>query len=172
MLTVLGIDPGGRNTGIVCRRGEDLLGWTLCRRQGTARMPDGRYLSEVRAACTAVLEQAGLDYRDRDAYVVGVEEVAWWPASKQARMAGQAPRDQRGLYGTAMVVGGILTRWPAAIVVPSGRGVANLHPGSYPAPIRPPVNGEGKDRMKDVRAAWDHSHATETMYHRQTRGQL
>jgi hypothetical protein len=96
--------------------------------------------------------------------VVVVESVEWWPDEQ-----GRPPRNQRGLYGTAMVLGGVLARWPDAIVVDSGRGVANYHPQAYPEPIRPPVNGKGKDRLKDVRAGWDHSHAGETLYLRRVR---
>jgi hypothetical protein len=166
VLPVLGVDPGGRNTGLVVRHREELLAWALEVRPTTGRMPDGPYLTQVRLACTRLLEQAGLDPRDRRTYIVGVETVAYWP---EKRAAGKAPRDQRGLYGTAMVLGGILTRWPDATVVDSGRGVANYHPQAYPPAIRPPVNGAGLDRLKDVRAAWDHSLAAETLWLRTVR---
>jgi hypothetical protein len=155
---ILAIDPGGRNTGVVLRRTpDDLVGWTLIVRQGSARLPDGPYVRRVLGGCLTLLRDADVDPSDRDAYVVGVEGIAYWPERDP-----KVRRDQRGLYGTAMVLGGILARWPDAIVVDSGRGVANLHPQAYPPPIRPPVNGKGMDRLKDVRAAWDHAHAAET----------
>jgi hypothetical protein len=158
---VLAFDPGGRKSGVVLRHRERLLGWKLVRRVGEDRMPpDGHYLREVIAAGVGLLRTAGIDPADRDRYVVGVETVAWWPQGSRKRP--QAPRDQRGLYGTAMVYGAVLLRWPDAIVVDSGRGVANYHPQAYPEPIRAP--GKGSDQLVDVRAAWDHSHATETAY--------
>lgn len=158
-MKVLGFDPGGRNTGIVLRDGETLTGWSLEVRKGNGRMPDGRYLRQVLAAATALLDAAGVDPRDRDAYVVGIEGVAYWPEKDP-----KARRDQRGLYGTSMVLGAILARWWDATIVDSGRGVAHFHPQSYPDAIRPPINGAGKDRLVHVRAAWDHSHAAETLY--------
>lgn len=161
---VLGIDPGGRNTGIVLRSDETLLGWALEVRQGRGRMPDGPYLRQVVGRCRRLLLDAGLDPSERETYIVGIEAVAYWPEHDPTKR-----RDQRGLYGTAMVIGALLVRWPDATVVASGRGVAGLHPQSYPAPIRPPVNGEGKDRLVHVRAAWDHSHAAETLYLRRIR---
>lgn len=165
-MIVLGVDPGSRNTGIVLRQGEALHGWALEVRAGTQRLPDGPYLRQVIAACLRLLRNHDLDPSDGDAYVVGVEGIAYWPEDTSK---GQRPRDQRGLYGTSMVFGGILTRWPSAVVVDSGRGVANYHPQAYPGEIRPPVNGAGKDRLNHVRAAWDHSHAAETLAKQQQR---
>jgi hypothetical protein len=156
---ILAFDPGGRNTGIVLRSTPDrLAGWTLAVRAGSARMPDGVYVRQVLSAALTILRDAGIDPTDRDTYVVGVEGIAYWPERDP-----KVRRDQRGLYGTAVVLGAILARWPDAYVVDSGRGVANYHPQAYPEAIRPPANGAGKDRLNHVRAAWDHSHATETV---------
>lgn len=157
---VLAIDPGSRNTGIVVRAGDRLLSWSLEVRQDNGRLPDGRYVTQVRRACVELLRRAGIDHRARG-YVVGVEGLAWWP--------GKDRRNETHLYGTAIVLGAILCRWPDAVVVDSGRGAASLHPLSYPDAIRPPVNGAGKDRLNHVRAAWDHSHAAETLHHQRTR---
>lgn len=154
---ILAADPGSRNTGWVLRDGPDLAGWRLTVRADTARLPDGRHLRRVITDGRGLLVDAGIDPADRDAYLVVVETVAWWPRKGQ-------PRNELGMYGTAMVLGAVLARWPDAVQVASGRGVANLHPDAYPAPIRPPVNGAGKDRLRDVRAAWDHSHAGETAW--------
>jgi hypothetical protein len=154
---ILAFDPGSKNSGIVLRHGEKLLGWGLEVRPGTARLPDGSYLRQVVHGGLELLRTASIDPADRDGYVVAVESIEWWPRKGQ-------PRNERGNYGTAMVLGAVLLRWPDAIVVDSGRGVANLHPQAYPPQIRPPVNGKGKDRLKDVRASWDHSYAGETLY--------
>jgi hypothetical protein len=151
-MIVLGIDPGGRNTGIVLRDRDVLLGWQLAVRRSTAKQVDGPYIRHVLACALGLIADAS-----PDDYIVAVETVAWWPDKGQHR-------NHTGLYGTAMVVGGILARWPDAVVVDAGRGVANLHPQAYPAAIRPPVNGAGKDRLNHVRAAWDHSHAGETAW--------
>lgn len=159
-MIILGIDPGSRNTGLVVRQRDDLLAWALEVRADRGRLPDGRYVRAVLGRCSLLLRDAGIDPADRDAYVVGVEGIAYWPERDGARR-----RNQDHLYGTAIVVGGVLARWASAYLLDSGRGVANLHPQAYPAAIRPPVNGQGKDRLNHVRAAWDHSHATETVAH-------
>jgi len=161
-MILLAVDPGARNTGIVLREGETLHGWRLEVRAGSARLPGGGYLRQVLGACLRLLRDADLDPSDSDACTVVVETVRWWPQG-----GGGPGRNQDHLYGTAMVLGAILTRWPHATVVDSGRGVANLPPQSYPAEIRPPVGGAGKDRLSHVRAAWDHSHAGETMARQQ-----
>ena len=163
-MIILGVDPGSRNTGLVVRDGETLLAWALEVRQDNGRLPDGRYVRAVLARCSTLLTDAGLDPRDRDGYVVGVEGLADWPERGPTR------RNQTHLYGTAIVLGAILARWSQAIVVDSGRGVANYHPQSYPDAIRPPINGKGKDRLNHVRAAWDHSHAAETLARTLARG--
>jgi len=155
---ILGIDPGARNTGLVVRRREDLLAWELVVRPTGTTMPGGAYITQVRLACNRVLNDAGLDASLRDTYVVGIEAVAYWPDHGPTR------KNQTHLYGTAMVIGSLLARWPNAIVVESGRGVADYHPQSYPEPIRPASGSKGKDRLRHVRAAWDHSHAAETLW--------
>lgn len=156
-MIILAVDPGSRNTGIVLRDRDDMVGWALEVRADTGRLPDGRYLRQVVGRCLTLLRNADLDPL-RSEYVVGVEGVAWWPERDGKR------RNQGHLYGTAMVLGAILTRWPDGIIVDSGRGAAKLHPQAYPPDIRPPVNGAGKDRLNHVRAAWDHSHAAETAW--------
>lgn len=163
-LPVLGIDPGSRNTGIALRLDDRLLGWSLAVRSGDAKLPDGHYLSYFRSECTRVLTAGGVNFRDQTAYIVGVENVQWWP-----QRDGKAPKNQRGLYGTSMVLGATLARWPQAVVVESGRGVAKLHALAYPEPIRPRAGGAGQDRLVHVRAAWDHSHAAEVEWKRQER---
>ena len=157
-MIVLAFDPGGRKSGVVLRNREDLVGWRLVRRDGEGRMPrDGHYIRDVVRAGTGLLTDAGIDPTEQDRYVVGVEEVAYWPESDPTKR-----RDQRGLYGTAMVYGAILLRWPDAVVVDSGRGVGKTYSLAYPAEIR--GGPKGADRLIDVRAAWDHSHAAETVH--------
>lgn len=158
-MKILGVDPGGRHTGIVWRDGDVLLDWRLSVRQDNGRLPDGRYVRQVLHDCLACVDRT-----EPDLYGVAVEGVAWWPKKK-----GGPPRNQTGLYGTAIIIGALLARWPNAVLVDSGRGAAGLHPQAYPEQIRPPVNGRGKDRLSHVRAAWDHSHAGETEINRRWR---
>lgn len=158
-MIVLAFDPGGRNTGVVLRDRDTLAGWTLVRRTGDGKqIRDGHYLRGIIHEALALLRAYDLDPADRDAYIVGVEEVAWWPQNTRKG----PPRDERGLYATAAVYGALLARWPDAVIVDSGRGVAQLHPSVYPTEIRAP--GKGADRLVHCRAAWDHSYAAETVH--------
>lgn len=162
-MIVLAVDPGGRNTGIVVRERDHLLAWRLEVREGPGRMPtNGRYMRQVVGACVAALREASVDPADRDGYVVGVEGLADWPERDPKKR-----RSQTGIYATALVLGAVLLRWPDAVIVDSGRNVAKLHPLAYPHPIR--GTSRGMDSLKDVRAAWDHSHAAETLHLRRVR---
>jgi len=155
--TVLGMDPGGRESGLVVRQGDALVAHAVEVRADRGRMPDGRYVRQVLARCSALLADADVGPRD-DSLIVAVEGVAYWPERQQK---GKAPRDQRGLYGTAMILGAILARWPRATIVKPGGNHGGLHGLAYPDAIRPPVNGAGTDRLRHARSAWDVSYRGE-----------
>lgn len=158
--TVLGIDPGGRESGLVVRQRDDLAAHRVVVRPDRARLPDGRYVRQVLAACTELLAIAGVGPRDPD-LIVTVEGVAYWP---ERQVAGKAPRDQRGLYGTAIVLGAILARWPTAELVEPGAGHGGLGAMVYPNDIKPPAGGAGNDRLRHCRSAWDVSYRGENAY--------
>lgn len=158
MTVFLGCDPGGRHTGLVVRRRDELLAYRVVVREDKLRVPDGGYVALVARACLDLLDRAGSGPRDPD-LVVCVEGVAYWnkPATK-----GKRPPNLTGLLGAAVVLGGILARWSDAIVVPPGSGHGSLHGFAYPVPIRP--SGIGSDLLKHCRSGWDASHHGETLW--------
>ena len=157
-LIILSFDPGSRHSGVIVRRGEELVDWRVVKRRSDGPDVDGAYLREVVEIGESFIEAALHDLDDVP--VTAVEGLAWWPQKG-------VPRNQLHLYSTAMVVGAILYRWPDAIVVPSGRGVAMLHEWSYPAAIRP--KGQGKGVKVHARASWDHSFFAESEFLRRQR---
>jgi hypothetical protein len=162
-LALLGIDPGGRESGVVLRRRDDLLAYEYVVRRDDGTYPDGRYCSQVAAACLRVLDRGGLGPRS-DGLVVVVEGVRYWARP-------DAPRNLTGVLGAAIVLGSILARWSDAVVVPPGSGHGSLHEQAYPEEIRPPADGRGRDRLRHCRSAFDVTIHGETLYNQRRREQ-
>lgn len=154
---VLGVDPGGRETGVVLRHGEDLLGAGVPVRQDQLLIPDGTYTRQVTKVALQLLDDHGLGPRD-PSLIVCVEGVRYWPQQKATQ------RNLTGLLGAAVVLGAIVERWSNAVVVPPGSGHGGLHEQAYPRPIRPAEHGKGQDRNRHARSAWDCSIHGETMW--------
>lgn len=174
MVAFLGVDPGGRETGIVLRRRDDLLGHDVVVRRDSLDVPDGAYVGHVAHAALSLLSRAGLSARDPGLVVVS-EDVRYWPQSgghfcpacrRKHNPASQ--RNMTGVLGAAVVHGSILARWSDAVVVPPGSRHGSLHDTAYPPEIR--AKGKGKDRLRHCRAAWDASLHGETLFHRRERG--
>ena len=143
---VVGVDPGGRQTGLVVRWGDELLAADLITRDGPEVFPGAAYLIEVIDAVGGLAVYAGQEAPDARR-VIAVEGVVH--PSGHVRMINAA-----GLLGTATVLGAILASWPAALVVPPAK-----HGGgprqAYPNPIWPPGDKKGTGRYRHVRSAWD-----------------
>lgn len=140
---IVGVDPGGHDTGIVVRQRDCLL-WS----DTVRRSPDEpvvhyalRVLQSVEAA---IAEAAG---EDAGRGLLAVEDVV--DPNPHVRLT-----NPRGLIDTAIVVGVIVGRHPVVLVPPGGHGTGPL--GWYPATLRPTRGqGRGKDRLRHVRSAWD-----------------
>lgn len=144
---VIGVDPGGRQTGLVARYGDDLLAADLCTRDGAELFPGAGYLAEV---CDAVggLVVYGQAETGESSFVVAVEGVVH--PSGHVRMINAA-----GLLGTAAVLGAVLVEYPrTSVVVPPAK-----HGGgprqAYPPQLWPTTDRKGTGRMRHVRSAWD-----------------
>lgn len=140
---VIGVDPGGRNTGIVARRKQELLGFEMVQRSGTDKLPGATYLRHVLAA---VAELAAM-HTDVATGVIAVEGIN--RPSPHVRVT-----DPTGLLGTAMTLGAVLGYWPDAVVVPpSHHGDAPLR--FYPGELVGPRERAGGGRLRHCRSAWD-----------------
>ena len=171
MTTWLGIDPGGRETGIAVRRGDRLLAWAVTVRRGQDTTPPADYVAAVAIDALAALADAGVA-ADDPALRVASEDVRYWPGRSghhcpACRGTHVPARNMTGVLGAAIVHGAILARWPATVIVPPGQGHGGLHGLAYPEPIRP--SGRGHDRARHARSAWDVTYHAETLAHRAAR---
>lgn len=137
----LGVDPGGTWTGLVARRGEDLVEFSVLRR------PAGQ---DDRTWVTRVLEETRILAslrRTGEPLVVAVESLN--PPIGRMGMISLA-----GLIGAAAVYGALLGEYPSAVTVsPGGHGSAPL--GAYPLALRGAREKTGTGRWRHARSAWD-----------------
>lgn len=156
MSLIVGIDPGHDETGVVARMGDHLAGaWLVTRDTSVgAEMPTVADLAEVNdtidEAAGRLLEVAnGLG-----SVLVAVEGLV----APRAFMTPDGKRrlmSPRGLMGTAMVLGAILSQFPAAVLIePGHNGDGPLT--AYPEALRPTRGlGKGYDSFRHLRSAWD-----------------
>lgn len=143
---IIGVDPGGRQTGIVVRRGSELLAADLVTRDGPELFPKADYLAEVIEAIGGLIIYASQELAE-PATAVAVEGVVH--PNGHVRMINAA-----GLLGTATVLGAILGQFPSALVVPpAGNGAGPR--SAYPAALWPPTEKRGTGRCRHLRSAWD-----------------
>lgn len=139
---VVGVDPGGKETGIVARDGDQLLHALLVTR-GPGVSGDGtdaRYLTEVLSAVDEV-------QRACHAQLVAVEGlVAPTPHMRLISV--------KALLQTATVYGALLAARPDALVVPpGGHGKAPLR--CYPPILVGDSEPRGAGWRRHLRSAWD-----------------
>jgi hypothetical protein len=140
-MIVVGIDPGGKHSGIVLRDRDQLLGCSTIH-WGT----NGRHDYHE-----AIVDKISLYAAQAD--LVAVEDIVA-PTGFSRGRDGHIIQPG-GLLETAVVVGIVLGRWPQTIVVaPHGNGSGP--PAGYPEKLRP-TRGQGKgfDALRHVRSAWD-----------------
>jgi hypothetical protein len=147
---VVGVDPGGRFTGIIARYGPDLLAHWLTRRT----VDGGRHTYTLAGYIALVLDDLAEAKRRAlthagPGYVVAVEDL-------QEPNPHMGLTNIRGALDTAAVLGAVLAHFPEAILVPPGRhGTAMLR--LYPSTLVGPRErtGHGKAPLQHCRAAWD-----------------
>ena len=144
---IVGVDPGGRQTGLVVRHGDQLLAADLVTRDGPETFPKADYLAEVVDAIGGLVVWAGQEAPDAGRPKVAVEGVVH--PSGHVRMINAA-----GLLGTATVLGAVLAAWPSALVIPPASHGAGPR-SAYPAQLWPPTEKRGAGRHRHVRSAWD-----------------
>lgn len=144
---VVGVDPGGRSTGVVTRHADRLLYAATVTRDGTL----ADYLTEVtctvtKAVACAVTDQAGTT----DPIVTPI--VAVEDLNEPTPHLGLT--NVRGLIGAAEVLGAVLHAYPTAVLVPPGRhGSAPLD--TYPPALVGARERQGTGKARHVRSSWD-----------------
>ena len=135
-MMLLGVDPGGRETGIVLRDGRALHRWMLITREG-----------DLDVYCKEVAEAVGeLVAWSSDPPTIVVEDLN--EPSGHMGIVGT-----KGLLDTAQVLGGLATLFDIVRVPPGGHGSGPLK--AYPAPLVGDREIKGAGRLRHCRSAWD-----------------
>lgn len=152
--TILGVDPGARETGLVVVRGDELIGSDVIRAEGKLdphNPVDPVYLRALRICLEALLGRAGVGH-GLDA--VAIENVA-------------APNPHLGMTNAAGIVAvgavvGMLWSWaydlgdpvPVMLIDTEGHGSSLL--AGYPKDLQPTRGqGKGTDILRHARSAYD-----------------
>jgi hypothetical protein len=123
-VTMVGVDPGGRYTGIVTRSGDGVSACCVMTRTTGDDLPDKEYIDEVLREIASQLEQADC---------LAVEGLV---VPHGRRPDGESTiMTVAGIMGTAMIFGAVVARWPHVIVVSPGANGA-LPEFAYPERIR------------------------------------
>lgn len=148
-MRVLGVDPGGRASGLVVRHGRTLCGWTLVVR-------DDDLTAYLRAVTTAVDQLL----HDHACDVLAVETLT--DPNPHLGLT-----NVRGLIDTAHVLGALLHHFDdVRLVRPGGHGKTPGLPrgrvldaymrDAYPAELLPDRDGVAyEDAKRHLRSAWD-----------------
>ncbi len=141
---VVGVDPGSRWTGLVARRGDELLDHAVLEHPGGgAAMVSAEYL-------VVVVGWIGHWVDDMEADLVGIEEAS--PPSGRRRDGVIEPIAPGSLIGLGMVIGAVLSYYPDALVVPQS-GAAPL--STYPKALVGPRERTGTGgKLRHARSAW------------------
>ncbi|MBA2336570.1 MAG: hypothetical protein H0V96_02230 [Acidimicrobiia bacterium] len=147
---VVGVDPGAKTTGIVFRRGYELLGYWLVDMATVGGVPDcGRVVDAV----ARVVEPAWDT-------LVAVEDV-------KAPNPHLGVTNPAGIIATARLLGWI-EHWAATrranliVVPPRGHGTGPL--AAYPAQLVGAREKTGTGQLRHCRSAWDISYGGEKLW--------
>lgn len=141
----LGVDPGGRYTGVVTKDRDRVLSACVLTRTTGGKFPDAHYINEVLDEITnhiEIVEFIALEGVVEPEPHMGIISVA-------------------GLVGTGVVFGAVLARWPNAVIVPPG-GNGSLPDAAYPPEIRRRVRLGGP--TDHARSAYDVARVGEVLY--------
>lgn len=140
---IVGVDPGGRWTGIVLRTRDDCIDRTVVERGNAETLAPylGRVIDEV-----ARLHLRIVGY-DAAGSHIAVEDLND-PTPQMGTTS------VRGLIGTAQVLGAIVMHWPAVTLVPPGaHGSKPL--AAYPRELVGDREKSGAGVLRHARSAWD-----------------
>jgi hypothetical protein len=137
-MIVLGVDPGGRSTGLCLCDGREVIGWRLVERE-----PASAFDFYLAAVIRNVQFFRYLQGKAR----IAVEDLV----DPNPHLGITAVR---GLLDTAQVIGAIRATFGVTMVRPGGHG-SNLLKSYPPELIGPKEGAAGKGKMRHVRSAFD-----------------
>lgn len=154
---VLGVDPGGKSTGLAVRHGAELLEHATVTR--AADEDTVRGIGVGPAYLTAVLRRVAELLEAHGCRLIAVEGVTK-PNPHVTRRNGKSLTDPTGILGAAMVLGAVIGAHPEAVIVPpggNGSRVLALYPlelvGSREAAAG--RNRIGMGQLRHARSAFD-----------------
>lgn len=157
-MIVVGVDPGGRWTGIVTRSGRELVSHRTLQRPKSSLIEDlGPGLDAWRAENLEAITEA-LEAAVPHGQVALACEGIVAPNPHQRRSDGNSLTNVNGILATAVVFGAVLQEYAGKVVIvpPGGNGSAPR--GCYPAEIDVPPGlrkGPPRDKNRHARSAWD-----------------
>lgn len=146
----VGIDPGGRYTGVVLMvDGELRNAWTVDRLRCEPMVPTTAQLVEVLETIDLAAAR-GLEFAAGGRVTICVEDLVAHESNPSMRQKTTAP-----LVATGAIIAAVLVSFPAAVrVEPGGNGSGPLE--AYPVALRPTRgSGKGADQLRHCRSAWD-----------------
>lgn len=147
MTCIVGIDPGGKESGLVLLELPrcDVLRACVVTRDATGKLPDGQYITEV---METVAEYCAQGVEGGHEVLVAVEGLVH--PNPHMGLA-----NVMGLIGAGMVLGAVIRDYPdAGIIRPNKNGSRSLD--TYPAKLQPKRgSGKGMDRLRHARSAYD-----------------
>lgn len=143
----VGVDPGGKWTGVITRHRSRLLYAATVTNQGDW-MPTNAYLDEVRATVSAAVVAASPTTKGPGQRITVAIEGLNEPSPHLGII------NVRGLIGAAAVYGTVLSTFDGVVIVPpGGNGSAPL--GTYPSALVGSNERVGTGKMRHCRSAWD-----------------
>jgi len=151
-MPTLGIDPGGKSTGIVVIHGARVLASTVIERPG-GTSPTLADWSLYRSRVVSVVSQAFVTFAP--VVVVGIETVT--SPNPHRGMTNPA-----GIIDTARVFGWLEMVVPGYVpIAPDGHGSAPL--STYPDALRGPTEQKGAGWRRHARSAYDVARTAHTL---------
>lgn len=166
---IIGVDPGGRDTGIAVIDGRrQLVAASVITRHPDNTIDDhvhglaawvDQVLAAINAQVAAILDAAAGDivtgWLPADTFVA--VETFRRPSPHKNRANGNALINVDGLLATAAIVGAVEARYNTTarlLLVPPANNGSNVA-AAYPAPIRQKPGAAGQDRNRHARSAYD-----------------
>jgi hypothetical protein len=145
-MIVLGVDPGGRTTGLCLCDGRTVIDWSLIERH-----PKDAFETYIQAV------DYGVTWHIHSAHKYD-DNFDWAPPVAVEDLVDPNPHlgitAVRGLLYTAQVIGAIRATFDVTMIRPGGHG-SNLLKSYPPELVGPKEGAAGKGKMRHVRSAFD-----------------
>lgn len=154
MLVMIGVDPGGRDVGMVVRTGDEVIDFVVRQSLAPPNEPPPKEFGW--AVCDWVAEARDHALEAGHRVLIAVEGLVVPTGYRKGAASGERSRVRPGaMMGVSMVFGAVTATFRDALVVqPGDHGQHNLR--TYPKELVGPrvTTGTG-DILRHARSAWD-----------------